>query len=81
MEPESIDECKSPPFFCTASETGWDIIQQLWDTKVHLERHAFENKMEYDKVVESLAPDPVTVIEVYVDDYIVAKNNRIVHFS
>lgn len=67
--------CESPPFFCTASETARDVIQELWETGTVLEEHPLECRMKYMDVTESCPSSPATLIEVYVDDYIGITND------
>lgn len=71
--------CESPPFFCTASETGRDVIEELLKGKIALPEHIFEQRMFDPQVQYSTLPsslqDPVTLIEVYVDDYIAMTND------
>lgn len=59
-----IGWCESPPFFCSASETGRDVIQKLWDDEEVLPEHPLEHRMKYAEIIESLSEDPCTIIEV-----------------
>ena len=63
--------CESPPFFCAASETARDVIASLLDTD--LPPHAFESKMlptNFDDMALADLYSAVTLIEVFVDDFI-----------
>ena len=71
--------CESPPFFCTASETGRDVIERLLREEISLPEHLFESRMfdptiQYHDVPRN-KDDTVTLIEVYVDDYIAMTND------
>jgi hypothetical protein len=62
---------ESPAYFCTATETGRDIIQWLIEAKVELPMHPFEKFM----IPDPLPPghgDGDSEVHVYVDDYILA---------
>ena len=64
--------CESPPFFCAASETARDTIQELL-TSDSLPEHIFEGKMMDNAVCAQgidIKADTTTVIEVFVDDFI-----------
>ena len=68
--------CKSPPFFCSGSETARDIIEKL--SKDELPPHKYEldmlkNVRETDKVQHLIGL--VHILEVYVDDFIAACND------
>ena len=79
--------CKSPPFFCAASETAQDIIASLLEETV-LPKHDFTDKMlsntEYLDHLQATA-HVVNLTEVFVDDFIAATNDRskahLAHFS
>ena len=65
--------CESPPLFCSASETARDIIESLLTSD--LPPHAFEDIMLQSLTSDGPSPSlPLTVIEVYVDDFIAATN-------
>ena len=74
---------ESPPFFCAATETARDIIQDLATTSTNLLDHPLQ---EYLMPKENLQPesntnttreeDQVTQMEVYVDDFVAMTNNR-----
>ena len=67
--------CESPPFFCASTETARDIITSLLD--VDLPPHPMENIMlQHVSTLSGSAnpPSPVTIMEVYVDDFIGATN-------
>ena len=77
--------CESPPFFCTASETARDIIQELLNNQVQLPKHKYEH-MLVPKALNPTAPAiPVTILEVFVDDFIAGTNqlkeNHLKHLS
>ena len=62
---------ESPPFFCAASETARDVVQQLLN--VTLPPHPFEERMLPTKHHNNTLQDlesTTTLIEVYVDDFI-----------
>ena len=65
---------ESPPLFCAASETARDIIQTL--LLKDLPPHAFEHIMLRECTNMSIPPpvNPLTIIEVYVDDFIAGTN-------
>ena len=70
--------CESPPFFCAASETARDVIQQL--LKVDLPLHPFEHYMLPDKntPLPEEAQDIVNMmnlIVLFVDDFIGCTNH------
>ena len=79
--------CESPPFFCAATETGRDIISELYKRLDQIPPHPMENWM-VDKTItkptqdmnttteNSKTPKQLTtnLIEVYVDDFIAATN-------
>ena len=70
--------CESPPFFCAASETARDVIQQLLN--VDLPPHPFEHYMLPDASVQlpkeaiDMA-NTMDLIEVFVDDFIGCTDN------
>ena len=66
--------CESPPFFCTASETARDVIQHLLNNQTHLPPHKFETKMIPEDMVPTQPAAPVTILEVFVDDFIAGTN-------
>lgn len=77
--------CESPPFFCSASETGRDTIEKLLSTDQQ-EAHAFEDLMFPDTFVfGDRRTECIRLIEVYVDDYIAMTNDaskqNLLHFS
>ena len=66
--------CESPAFFCAASETARDVIQQI--NKTSLPPHKFEQQMlpneyigENTKSLQDLQ-NTITLLEVFVDDFI-----------
>jgi hypothetical protein len=68
--------CESPPFFCAGSETVRDVIETLLQDK-DLPPHKFEADMLISATTKML-PKPtthgVTLVEVFVDDFIGATN-------
>ena len=70
---------ESPPFFCSASETGRDVIDKLLNDEIELPEHLFEARM-FDPTIQYVAPpskrsETTTLIEVYVDDFIAMTND------
>ena len=72
--------CESPPFFCAATETARYFIQNLLQTK--FPPHQFEAHMmplpreattDVDEILDLLSN--VTLLEVFVDDFIVLTDN------
>ena len=69
--------CESPPFFCAGSETARDVIESLLQNET-LPPHHFETQMMKTittTVIKTETSDCVTLIEVFVDDFIGATNN------
>ena len=65
---------ESPPYFCTATETGRDVIQWLIESDLPLPKHPMEDHVIPEKMEppqESALAKPWRV-SVYVDDYIIA---------
>ena len=70
--------CESPPLFCSASETGRDVIERLLQGKTQLPPHLFEERMFDPNTTygeHKADPQAITLVEVYVDDYICATND------
>ena len=66
--------CESPPFFCTASETARDIMDNIRHKT--LPPHEFEHRMLPRPTGENRATATATsAIEVYVDDFIGVTND------
>jgi hypothetical protein len=68
--------CESPPFFCAGSETARDVIETLLQNE-ELPPHRFEGEMIKSAAatkLENTKCDGVTLIEVFVDDFIGATN-------
>jgi hypothetical protein len=65
---------ESPPYFCTATETGRDVIQWLVDSGLPLPRHPMEQQVVPDRMgpMHQSALAKPWQISVYVDDYILA---------
>ena len=71
---------ESPPFFCAATETARDIIQQYYSTFKHLPQHPLESHLYSEESSSPTQPTKSTTqIEVYVDDFIACTNNRHTH--
>jgi hypothetical protein len=69
--------CESPPFFCAATETGRDIIQELFQVLDQIPPHPMEHWMMKTNLNNSITKEPhnpTQVIEVYVDDFISGTN-------
>jgi hypothetical protein len=67
--------CESPPFFCTATETGRDIIHELSKRMDQLPHHAMEHYMLNNNIQPQTPPKrPTNITEVYVDDFIAGTN-------
>lgn len=66
--------CESPPLFCTASETGHKIIQELMEHKDKLPLHKFEHEMMPLDLTHLTPKAPLTVLEVFMDDFITTTN-------
>lgn len=78
---------ESPPYFCSATETARDIIQELLSGEV-LPEHKFEHKMLGEQINNEINSSPllaVNLLEVFVDDFIAMTNNNnyqhLQHFS
>jgi hypothetical protein len=68
--------CESPPFFCAATETGRDIIAELFKRLDQLHSHPMEHFMVNANLDTHAPPHHATdLIEVYVDDFIAGTNN------
>lgn len=77
--------CESPPLFCSASETGRDVIEELLKQD-SLPEHRFENQMFDETCTDIISPEElVNLIEVFVDDYIAISNaptkRQLLHIS
>ena len=67
--------CESPPFFCSGSETARDIIATIHHQDLpphYLEGHMLEG---CDAAAGNDPVNPLTLIEVYVDDFIGVTND------
>jgi hypothetical protein len=63
---------ESPAYFCTATETGRDVIDFLLKAKVELPEHPLEKFMKpNDTPRTSPAGEEYTSIGVYVDDFVI----------
>jgi hypothetical protein len=77
--------CESPPLFCSASETGRDVIEELMKQD-SLPEHRFEQQMFDETYNDSITPQELAnLIEVFVDDYIAISNaaskEQLLHIS
>ena len=72
-----IGWAEPPPFFCAATETGQDVIEQFYSSSNKLPTHPLENHLikEIVNTTPTVPPSTTTAIEVYVDDFIAATNN------
>ena len=61
---------ESPAYFCTATETGRDIIEMLLREGVELPEHPLERFMQRTKLPETAPPgaEETTSVGVYVHD-------------
>ena len=69
---------ESPPFFCAATETGRDIIEQLYTTMTALPKHNLEHHLLQEilsRPEQVQTREAASAIEVYVDDFIACTNN------
>ena len=73
---------ESPSFFCTATETGRDVIERLFNSNMdNLPSHPSEHLMlnstasTIPRVHENIKHKLLQFIEVYVDDFIAGTNN------
>ena len=72
---------ESPPFFCTATETGRDVIERLFNSHLgQLPEHPSEHLMVREDIQAPIVQDTfkdklLQFIEVYVDDFIAGTNN------
>jgi len=67
--------CKSPPLFCTASETARDIAQELLDQETPLPPHPLEDmclptELDLPKTDKIDGEKLAKLLEVYMDDFI-----------
>ena len=70
---------ESPPYFCSSTETARDIIDKLLTSEESLPKHVFEQKMleNIDQINKNLSNNNAkSLLEVFVDDFIAATNNR-----
>ena len=70
--------CESPPYFCAATETARDVIDNLLTSKVDLPDHPFLPKMlEKSDLLPRLQATAFTtnLLEVFVDDFCAMTNN------
>ena len=67
--------CESPPFFCAASETARNVINQLVINPIVMPAHKFESRLRSDQpIIESKPEHTKNVIEVFVDEFIGVTN-------
>ena len=73
--------CESPPFFCSGTETARDVISELITNNTVLPAHIFETQMLQDITTTKIEktttskPSDITLVEVFVDDFIGITNN------
>ena len=69
--------CESPPLFCTATETARDVVQTLASSHNNLPLHPLESYLLPSNYPLERAEDnnSITLMEVYVDDFIGMTNN------
>jgi hypothetical protein len=67
---------ESPPYFCAATETSWDVATEYCETAIGtLPTHKFDNYVSGNEATTELPDTPTTnkhmryLIEVYVDDF------------
>ena len=68
---------ESPPYFCAATETARDVIQDMFITLPPLPQHPLETKMTPTEQISTATPPPhlqAEFIEVYVDDFCAGTN-------
>ena len=67
---------ESPPFFCAATETARDVIQQYFNSCQMIPPHPLEHHLYNRKFLHENPPDnnTITQFEVYVDDFIACTN-------
>ena len=71
---------ESPPYFCTATETGWDVIEFYYNNCTKIPTHPDEAYLT-KKIITNNKPTKeqlhktTTSIEVYVDAFIACTNN------
>ena len=68
--------CESPPFFCAATETGRDIIEELFKRLHQIPPHPMEHWMIDGTLLKQPNHPKITkdLVEVYVDDFITGTN-------
>jgi hypothetical protein len=69
--------CKSPPFFCAATETGQDVIQQMLHKAINAQPHPMEHYLMDNAPAigtKSMGPS-VNLFEVFVNDFVGITNN------
>ena len=69
--------CESPPFFCAATETGRDIINELYNKLDCIPPHPMEHwmmKTNLNNTAKKTTDKTTNIIEVYVDDFIGGTN-------
>ncbi len=67
--------CKSPPLFCTASETAWDIAQEYLDGSKPLVPHKLEElcmppSAQLPQLNNEQVTQVVQALNIYMDDFI-----------
>ena len=69
---------ESPPYFCTATETGRDVIEYYFNNYYYIPPHNLEHHLikEIQKQQQHPSPTvPISKFEVYVDDFIAYTND------
>ena len=69
---------ESPPYFCSVTETGRDIIQTYYTKQPYIPPHPLEPHLETNILkakIQQQPPNTTSIFEVYVDDLITATNN------
>ena len=68
---------ESPPFFCAATETARDVIQQYYDNFTNIPPHPLEAHLYNTTELrnDTSTNKTTSLIEVYVDDFIACTNN------
>ena len=67
---------ESPPYFCASTETARDVIQWLAESPTTLPQHPLEGHICTNAPTRmSLPQNFASLIEVYMDDFIIATNN------
>ncbi len=82
--------CEAPPFFCTTSETTWDIVQELLDSNQVLPQYPLEHHcIPASIILPQLHESAITCLnclpKVYMDDFLgmtqAPTHCELVHFT